>query len=127
MNYSIQCSESENHVRIFVDGTWPADNPEKIIIEMYDFWAKHQKPYLLIDIRNMEDKPSVLSDYEDAERFAKNRFYLVRRVAVLDNQNRKESNDFFETTAANRGLRIKFFYTAESDAINWLISGESAG
>jgi len=127
MNYTLQCSESKNHLRISVDGTWPAENTEKIISEMHELWAKHQKPYLLIDIRNMKDKPSVLSDYKDAARFAKNKFYMVHRIAVMDNHNRKEANDFFETTAYNRGLRIRFFYADDHQAIDWLNQGENAG
>jgi hypothetical protein len=51
--------------------------------------------------------------------FAKAGFTRVRKIAVLDTVNRKVSNDFLETTARNRGVRFKFFYSSEQEVLNW--------
>ena len=109
MSYKLTCSSAEDYVSIRVDGAWPAERSEDIIVGMHNLWAKHHKRGLLIDIRNMEDTPSVFSDYENAARFAEADFQRVRRIAVLDDLNRQAANQFFESTAANRGLRFRFF------------------
>jgi hypothetical protein len=88
---------------------------------MFGIWEKYQKPTLL-DIRDMEDTPTVLLDYEEAKQFASVGFRRVGRIAVLDTPERRESNDFFETTSQNRGLRFVFFYSDEEEAITWLLS-----
>lgn len=121
MSYKLTCSSGEGYLRIRVDGTWPRGNPAGFMTDMLNLWAKHQRRPLLIDIRSMEDRPSVFEDYENAKRFAYAGFGQLPRIAVLDNLDRREANDFFENTAYNRGLGFRFFYTDEQDAINWLL------
>jgi hypothetical protein len=91
--------------------------------DMLSIWEKHQRP-ILLDIRHMEDTPSVFRDYEEAKQFVSIGFQRAGRIAVLDNPERREANDFFETTAFNRGLRFVFFYSDEEEAIAWLLSEE---
>jgi hypothetical protein len=57
----------------------------------------------------MKNTPTVLSDYQNDAHFIKADFHRVRRIAVLDDLNRQAANQFFESTAANRGLRFRFF------------------
>ena len=71
----------------------------------------------------MVSTESVVDDYYDAKLFEGAGFQQFERIAVLDNLNRHEANDFFETTAANRELQFYFFYTEEQDAMNWLLPG----
>jgi hypothetical protein len=73
----------------------------------------------------MEGTPSVVGDYYDVKHFAEAGFHRIRRIAVLDDLNRQEASDFFETTAVNRGLRFRFFYADEQEAISWLLSKEN--
>jgi hypothetical protein len=126
MSYELTCSLEKDHVRIRMDGAWPDKKPEEVIAAIHALWEKHHKRHLLIDIRNMSNTPSVTSDYYEAKHFVKTGFIFVGRIGVLDNLDRKEANDFFETTAANRGLRFRFFYTDEQEAIDWLDEGRQA-
>ena len=121
MNYALEHSFIQGCLRIRVTGTWPSQKVEEVISDMFSLWELNQKP-ILIDIRGMTDTPSVLRDYLSAEQFAKAGFRRVGRVAVLDNPERHDANDFFETTAHNRGLTFRFFYAGEQEAIEWLIS-----
>ena len=123
MNYTLAHSLYQGCLRIRISGAWPAGRAEDIIAEMFSIWEKHQKP-LIIDIRDMEDTPSVFIDYEEAKQFASIGFQRAGRIAVLDNPERRKANDFFETTAYNRGLRFIFFYSDEDEAIAWLLSEE---
>ena len=72
----------------------------------------------------MEDSPDVIGDYDNVKLFINAGFNLIPRIAVLDNEGRRQANDFFETAAHNRGLRFRFFYADEQEAINWLLAKE---
>ena len=124
MSYVLTCPSTEGYLRICVSGIWPSRKAEDIIADIHNLWTEHQDQPLMIDIRSMEDSPSVFSDYENAKLFAADGFYLIRRIAVLDNVDRREANNFFETTAHNRGIRFRFFYADEQEAISWLLTKE---
>jgi len=74
----------------------------------------------MIDLRQMTTSVSVLADYQAAEFFYQERFSQIEKIAIIESKEYQLSNDFFETTAFNRGLRFKFFYHEESEAIEWL-------
>lgn len=120
MSYTLTCQLARDHLRITVTGTWPSNTSKDIITGMHACWLEHQKRPLLIDIRSMRDKPTVVGDFRLAELFADTGFSLIGRIAVLDSEDRREANDFFETTAYNRGLTFRFFYADEQEAISWL-------
>ena len=117
MSYTLTCLSEDGYLRINVDG----EKQEDLIIELFYLWDKHQSQLLLIDIRSLKDTPSVVGDYYDAKCFADVGFTRVRQIAILDTPDRHKSNHFFETTANNRGLTVRFFYAEEHEAINWLL------
>ena len=120
MNYTLEHSSIQDCLCIRVIGRWPSRKPERIISDIFNLWKEYKQP-VLIDIRRMEDAPGILGDYQNAERFADAGFGRLGRIAVLDNQERRDANDFFETTASNRGLKFRFFYAKEQEAIAWLV------
>ena len=124
MNYTLTGTLSEGYLRIQIEGEWPREKPEDIINGIRGLSAQHSDLTLLIDIRNMGSSESVAGDYYEARLFQDAGFWKFGMIAVLDNLNRKEANNFFETTAHNRGLRFRFFYADEQEAINWLLSKE---
>ena len=121
MSYELTCAVFERYVRILVDGVWPSDNPRRILVGIYDAWAKHRERALLIDLRQMRDIPTVIGDYETAEFFGNAGFREIGRIAVLDTMDREKANKFLETAALNRGISIRFFYASEKEAINWIL------
>lgn len=123
MNYTLQHSIVQGCLRIGISGRWPTGEEESIIADMFSLWETNQKP-ILIYIQDMEDSPSVFRDYETAKHFSYAGFGRVRRIAVVDTPKRRKANDFFETTAYNRGLGFHFFYSDEEEAIAWLTSEE---
>ena len=124
MSYTVECMPAEDHLRICITGAWPSKKPDDIMADIHALWTEHQSKPLLIDMRNMEDNPAVLSDYENAKRFEKAGYRRIGRIAVLDREDRCEANDFFETTALNRGLGFRFFYGDEQEAISWILTKE---
>ena len=121
MSYELTCVVFEGYVRIRVDGFWPSDKPRRIIVDIYEAWAKHRDRALLIDVRHMSEIPTVISDYENVELFEKVGLREIGPIAVLDTLDREKANKFLEIAAFNRGLRIQFFYASEQEAINWLL------
>ena len=124
MKYTLRCSSAGGCLQIGVDGSWPSDNPEEIIADILNLWGKHQGQRLILDVRSMEDFPSISGDYENVHRFFDAGFWRFSGIAILDKPDRREANDFFELAAHNRGLSFHFFYGDEKEAINWLLSGE---
>ena len=120
MNHTLEHSLDQGCLRIRISGAWPAGRAESIMVDILSIWEKHQMP-ILLDIRDMEDTPAVYRDYEDVKQLANIGFRRVGRIAVLDIPERYEANDFFETTARNRGLRFRFFYSNDEEAIAWLL------
>ena len=121
MSYDLTCVVFEGYVRILVDGVWPSDDPRRILVDIYDTWAKHRERALLLDLRHMRDFPTVFGDYKTVDLFVNVGFGEIGPIAVLDTPDREEENKFLETTAFNRGVSFRFFYDNEQEAINWLL------
>ena len=122
MSYSLQSSPFDDYLLVRIEGAWPRGEPKKFISDIVDLSDKHPDLALLIDVRAMKATASMADDYFDAKRMADAGFGRLGRIAVLDILARKEANDFFETTAFNRGLTARFFYSDEQEAIDWLLS-----
>ena len=121
MSYELTCVVFEGYVRILVDGVWPSDDPRRILVNIYDTWAKHRERALILNLRHMRDFPNVFDDYNTVDDFVNVGFREIGPIAVLDTLDREEANKFFETTAFNRGVTFRFFYDSEQEAINWLL------
>ncbi len=119
----LTCSVFDGYVLIHIDGSWPSQ-PNKLIEEIYNFWEKAQQNNLLLDLREMQGKPTLAGDYFDAKVFEEIGFKNICKIAVIDQIKRKDDNDFFELTASNRGLKFRFFYENEQKAIDWLRTQE---
>ena len=127
MSYTLDHLSIQGCLRIRVEGTWPYEKQEHIMGDILALWEANNKPPVYIDIRSMEDTPSILGDYEVAERLSEFGFWRMGRIAVLDSPSRRSANDFFETTTYNRGLCFRFFYDNEQEAVDWLIAGRDDG
>ena len=119
MDTKLEHSLVKGCLRIRLTGTWTAERADQIITDIFSIWEKYQKP-LLIDVRDLEDTPSIFRDYQEVGKFVSAGFRQVGRIAVLDYPQRREANDFLETSAQNQGITIVFFYTNEEEAIAWL-------
>lgn len=118
--HTIESTPFDNYLYIIIWGEWMPDNSDAIIDEIFNLIVVHGKPSLLIDIRKMTGGSSVVEDFNDAKRFFELEFWRLNKIAVLDKIDRKKENDFFETAAANRGVRFIFFYEDKQEAIDWL-------
>ncbi|MFC1669067.1 hypothetical protein ACFL20_01640 [Spirochaetota bacterium] len=121
MSYSLTSIISKEYVLIKIEGTWPTQKNDvnDLITQIYDIWEKEKKKYALIDIENIHDTPSIVSDYYTAKLFVDAGFRNINKIAVLDKIQRQKANRFFETTSTNQGMQLHFFYSGKEEAINW--------
>lgn len=120
MSYSLESIISGDCLKIRITGAWPHECPDRILAEIKQLWENDQHP-LLLDIRELIDDPTVIQDYELAKLMSEQKFWDIGPIAFLDTTERTSANHFLETTANNRALQIKFFYTEEQAAVNWLL------
>lgn len=120
MSYQITSVSDENYAYVGITGTWPGEKPEIILDEIYRKWVAHQKHDLLVDISKLQADQSVIRDYYTDAIFENIGFQSIRLIAIYDDPARKKINDFLETAAQNRGLRLRFFYESEQEAADWL-------
>ncbi len=126
MSYRIIKSSMENYLRILIEGEWPEINPRKLMDEIFNTWQNNNMLPLLIDVREMSFNPIATNDYIDVQKFEAAGFIQLGRIAVIDKLDRKFYNDAFESWATLQGLKFKFFYTDEKNAIKWLLTGLGA-
>ena len=79
----------------------------------------HSLPKLLIEVKDLEDNPTPLQDFNTVKLMQKLGYERVHKIAVLDKLENKSANDVFEGFAYNTKLKIRFFYS-EPDAMNFL-------
>jgi len=127
MPYSIAARPSQGVLTICVEGRWPSADPDSIIDEIFGLWKKEGRGSLLVDLRAMDDEPTISGDFWLAKAFAERGYHSVGGIAVLDRVERKDANDFFSLASWNRGLRFCFFYESEREALEWLRSSGEDG
>ena len=77
---------------------------------------------LLIDFRLVDGTPTVHQSYEAGSQLEERGFRREIAVAILDREEFREQNEFYELVAQNRGFQVRHFYTRE-DALAWLRAG----
>lgn len=121
MKHHIECIPTDDHLYLRIGGIWLRENARDIIKEISNFSEQNPGLPLLIDVCDMKSDVSTFNDFDDVHIFIEMHFRKLGRIAVIDRDNRKKHNEFFETAANNRGLRIRFFYTDRQEALSWLL------
>jgi len=80
--------------------------------------GEYSSNHFLIDTRGVNVKQSITDIYYLGEQLEKLGFKRRYRLALLHSRN-KDLDQFFETTAHNRGHQIRLF-DEEKDALEWL-------
>jgi len=105
-------------------GVWGKDTAKPFINEAVKSFFESGRKYTLVDMRKQEQKTNPFYDYYSIQEMYEAKVYKIRKIAVLDSLVRKEDNDFFELTAQNHNINIRFFYS-EDEAIRWLTNEDS--
>jgi len=123
MSYTVKVTPMDGYCCAKIEGVWPQKDSQaqaSLLARILAEWKSDSQPGLIIDVRSMQDTPSVLEDYETAKIFFDSEFYRIGPVAVLDHPERKSANVFLENAAHNRGIMLRFFYDGRQEAIDWI-------
>jgi len=107
-------------LHISVNGWWSSQIGHSVQAEAAKLCNDHGITRLLIDFRNAENLSSTIDIYEVTKDHARVFGSDVKHAVVLRKDEKlKQSAEFFETVARNRGIIAESF-TSISDAIQWL-------
>jgi hypothetical protein len=120
MSITLESVSHNEYLMVRISGEWLLEESDGSINEIHNLYLQHKIP-MLLDVREMTSRTTVTDDYYDVKKFSNKGLGTLVRVAILDNLDRKEQNDFFVTTAQNRGLAINIFYSGELEAVDWLL------
>jgi hypothetical protein len=91
-----------------------------ITMEIFEAALAQEFPRVLIDVRKLEGRLSVLDSYLIVTQvFEKLRGRVLRKAAIVDEQISSSRGWFLETVARNRGFNFRVFTTPE-EALAWL-------
>jgi hypothetical protein len=100
-----------------------ADNKASVLYAK-QVCSEHGKDRLLVDLRDLSGRTSVIENYEFAAFLAETFWPNVMRLATIYSEKNEDVERFLETAGRNRGLQIRAFSTMEA-ADAWLVSFSS--
>ncbi len=119
MGFHIKQLENPDYLHLRITGKWDAETGPQMddaIIEAFRN-SSHNQAYLDMSTYIMET--TIVSEFTQASYAADQLSDTRHQIAVLADKKYKETVEFFELAAKNRGANIRIFYN-EKDAINWL-------
>lgn len=104
---------------------WSKETGYQVIEEIKLVCKKSGLRRILFDQRQHTEGSSIFSDFTIAEKVAEDAQKInMESIAVLSLSKFQKNDSFFENVAANRGLNIKYFYSTEEEALQWLLESE---
>lgn len=100
-------------------GSYSLLNSEIFINDIYETILAHTNPLVLIDVSLFPSDTTITNYDDDVSNLAQMLRIKVRKLVVLETEERREFIAFYETVAINRGLDVKIFCD-EAEAFTWL-------
>ncbi|MBE2216762.1 MAG: hypothetical protein IAE90_01070, partial [Ignavibacteria bacterium] len=104
-----------------ISGTHPIEKFHEIKSEIDRVIEQNNIDRILVDMRGFKGRFGVFDGLQEVESFDQNSRFL--QFAILDLEENKSNNDFFENASINRGFKLVFFYNMK-DALEWLQVGK---
>ena len=117
MNYKIDYKIWDDFLSVALEGSWPLEKFGEIKKDMDSVIDSNGITKILVDLRKFEGRFGVFDGLKEIEGFRPESKML--QFAVVDNNENKKNNDFFENASVNRGYKLIFFYD-ETEAKKWL-------
>ncbi len=117
--FEIDVSERPGYLRFAVTGRQSPETDPQIDDAIARICVDREATAILIDIRALSGRLTVLENYMAASTFRRRVPPSVGRVAIVDLPEHQARSEMFELTAWNRGVRVRFF-DCESAAEDWL-------
>jgi len=121
MPYRINFGIRSGFLKVEISGTHPIERFNEIKSEIDRVIDENDINKILVDMRGFKGRFGVFDGLKEVENFSQNSKFL--QFAILDVEDNKSSNDFFENASINRGFKLVFFYNMK-DALEWLQVGK---
>ena len=121
MPYKISFGIRAGFLNAVVTGSHPLERFYEIKNEIDSVIEQNGIDKILVDMRGFNGRFGVFDGLKEVESFNQNSRFL--QFAILDVEDNKSSNDFFENASINRGFKLVFFYNMK-DALDWLQVGK---
>ena len=115
--YQISSSVNDGILEIVLSGEVTRSNVEILKNEMTAIITASGIKKVLVDVRAIKGNFGYADAYNRVRNYPRD--LLVIQVAFLDNPDKNEFKSFYETTAYNVGLHLKWFTDIDA-AKNWL-------
>jgi hypothetical protein len=125
MAYELTVAVFPDYVRVTVVGE-ALPRAAALLRDIFRAWEDSRRELLLIDTTRYRVRPSVTTDYYAVQDALDVGYQRIRRIAVLDLEERRVDNESYETMARNRALTFRFVYS-EEEALDWLAGGTDSG
>ncbi len=121
MPYRINFGIRSGFLKAEISGSHPLDRFHEIKSEIDRVIEQNDIDKILVDMRGFKGRFGVFDGLNEVENFNQNSRLL--QFAILDIEENKDTNDFFENASINRGFKLVFFYNMK-DALDWLQVGK---
>jgi hypothetical protein len=119
--YSLKIERKAAYLQATATGILNAETDKQIDEELVQICQDEGYRALLIDIRPMKGRLSIVENYQAAATLRERSSTVLRRIAIVDRDRPEDisRNRFFEDVAVNRGAMVRFF-TGIRAASAWL-------
>ncbi len=117
MTYTINYKISGDFLKVELAGKYPLEKFKEISADIDSVIDTNGISKIMVDLRDFIGRFGVFDGLNHIEKFRDESKFL--KFAILDNNENKEKNDFFENASHNRGYSLLFFYD-ETEAKKWL-------
>lgn len=121
MPYKISFGIRSGFLKAVVSGSHPLERYHEIKSEIDRIIEQNDIDKILVDLRRFKGRFGIFDGLKEVESFNENSRFL--QFAIVDVEDNKSSNDFFENASVSRGFKLLFFYNMK-DAMEWLQVGK---
>jgi hypothetical protein len=125
MPVNIKVIRPKDFIKTTVTGVLDLAVSRQTLVDIASEIEKPSEHEILVDTRNAEAALSMVDLFELGKALAAYPSLLRSKIALLAPMRDIKQTEFFETTTANRGVRVSMFTDFE-EAITWLVMQEAS-
>jgi len=121
----MEIKQHKDYLLVRFGDIWSGETGYKVIEEIKQECEKSGLYRILFDQRQHTEDSSIFSEFNLAEKVAEEAEKInLEGIAILSLPKFQKNDSFFENVATNRGMNIKYFYSTEEEALQWLLESE---
>lgn len=121
MPYDIQFKVEDGYLRVTASGSASLLDNIDLGRKILRTCSEKGMEKVLVDVRELGEPTTITEAFELGKEVAPIAIGVLKRAALLHDENRLELENFFQTTIRNRGINLCAFLD-EGKALAWLLS-----